>query len=138
MFFQHNSRLIRTYDHETLWVEPWGKNSVRIRATREKEMPGEDWALLTPEPSECTLEISDRSAVLINGQITVYVDENGKLTIANGKGEVLLEEYVRNRKQYTFQPGVTPVEAAGRSPSGSSPVRNGFTAWASISSPISI
>ena len=109
MFFQHNSRLIRTYDHETLWVEPWGKNSVRIRATREKEMPGEDWALLTPEPSECTLEISDRSAVLINGQITVYVDENGKLTIANGKGEVLLEEYVRNRKQYTFQPGVTPV-----------------------------
>ena len=110
MFSQSNSRLIWSYDHETLWIEPWGENSIRIRATREQKMPEEDWALLPPKKSpSCLLSIQPNGASLINGNIKAYVNGNGKITILNKENVVLLEEYVRSRKQYRFKPGEFPV-----------------------------
>ena len=37
-------RLIRKYESETLWIEPWGKDSLRVRATHEATMSDQDWA----------------------------------------------------------------------------------------------
>ena len=40
------NRIVFHYDAEEMWVEPWGENAVRIRATKQAAMPKEDWALL--------------------------------------------------------------------------------------------
>ena len=42
---------------QTLWLEPWGKNSFRVRMTGEAVMDGNDWAL-TEKVEECQAEIT--------------------------------------------------------------------------------
>ena len=58
IFSREGGRLIRLSDYEKLWIEPWGKDSLRVRATCQAEMPLEDWALIAPESGEA--EISNR------------------------------------------------------------------------------
>ncbi|MDD3503654.1 MAG: hypothetical protein PHE63_06170, partial [Eubacteriales bacterium] len=55
MFERDGDRLIFRYDAETLWIEPWGDNSLRVRSTKKPEMPDRDWALL---PVSCESEVS--------------------------------------------------------------------------------
>ena len=38
-------KLIFHYDTEEVWIEPWGENALRVRATKEHKMPEENWAL---------------------------------------------------------------------------------------------
>ncbi|MNW03575.1 hypothetical protein D3C71_1995300 [compost metagenome] len=45
-FYQTGSRLIGTSGKETIWIEPWGANSLRVRMTKEAIMDANDWALL--------------------------------------------------------------------------------------------
>lgn len=33
------NQLLYTYNHETLLVEPWGDNALRIRATKQAHLP---------------------------------------------------------------------------------------------------
>ncbi|KAH0407745.1 hypothetical protein KCU90_g22651, partial [Aureobasidium melanogenum] len=52
MFAKQDGRLIFSYDADKLWIEPWGKNALRIRATQLNHMPSENWALEgSPGPS---------------------------------------------------------------------------------------
>ena len=37
-FRQEKNTLKFHYDAEELWIEPWGKNSFRVRATKMAEM----------------------------------------------------------------------------------------------------
>jgi alpha-D-xyloside xylohydrolase len=118
-FSQEGKRLIYRYDAEQLWVEPWGPNSFRVRATQLPEMPVQDWSML-PQPDVAVdirivqdpratqhvglgSGVAKRSgdmmmATLTNGKLTCTISGSGKLTFANADGKVLLEEFVRNRK----------------------------------------
>jgi alpha-D-xyloside xylohydrolase len=100
MFSQQDTRLVYAYDAEKLWIEPWGPNALRIRATKVHTMPTDDWALLPPTPSPNTaITISPDSATLTNGSIQASLTPRGKLTIRNTTtGETLLEEYTRTRR----------------------------------------
>jgi len=109
MFTKQGQRLIFTYDAEKLWIEPWGDNALRVRATKMPEMPMEDWALLPPEETEAEITITSYGASIVNGKIKAELNTAGKITFYNQKGELLLEEYVRNRKEYKFQPGTIPT-----------------------------
>lgn len=87
------------YDAEELILEPWGDNSIRVRATKMKTMPEENWGLSMktayPHPEIC---IEEEYASIENGKIKAVVSRYGKLTFYNQRGEVLLEEYLRNRR----------------------------------------
>lgn len=98
MFSRQDNRLIFSYDAEKLWVEPWGINAVRIRATKMASMPNDDWALLNPPRIEPDITITEESATLANGDVKVVITKRGKLTIWNANGQLLLEEYTRNRR----------------------------------------
>lgn len=98
VFQMDGNRLVFHYDAEKLWIEPWGDNSFRIRATKQAEMPKEDWALLKVEakpPSQAVIE--DHKASITNGKIKAVISAYGKMTFYNQKGDILLEEYLRNR-----------------------------------------
>lgn len=98
MFRIEGNRLICEYDNETLWIEPWGENSLRARATRMAGMQAEDWALLPQQTCKSQITIGNRKSSLENGKIRAEVRANGKITFFNQKGQILLEEYVRSRK----------------------------------------
>lgn len=93
-----NHALEYRYDSELLRIEPWGPNALRIRATYEPTFPTENWALSEPVPElsvSCSSQ-ADRGSIC-NGDITAEINNRGKITITNGNGKVLLEEFMRQR-----------------------------------------
>ncbi|WP_040950099.1 TIM-barrel domain-containing protein [Gorillibacterium massiliense] len=91
MFRADKSRLIREYDHEQVWIEPWGENAFRVRASFST-MTEEDWALLPAPQSESFIEIGEDSATITNGKIKAEISRSGQMTFYNQKGEILLRE----------------------------------------------
>lgn len=98
MLYQENSKLIYRYDAEEVWIEAWGENALRIRSTKEDQMPQEDWALISRSVNEAAIEYTEEGAVLYNGKIRAEITNYGKIIVYNSDGKILLEEYVRNRK----------------------------------------
>lgn len=98
MFWKEKNRLVYHYDAEELWIEPWGENAFRIRSTKDDMMPSEDWALIEITKNDALIEIEENGASIKNGKIKALVSRLGKITIYNEKGDLLLEEYSRTRK----------------------------------------
>ncbi|MDR2932087.1 MAG: glycoside hydrolase family 31 protein [Oscillospiraceae bacterium] len=109
MLSTQNGALLFHMDAETMIIEAWGRDSLRVRATKLPEIPTTEWALIQPKQEvKATVTIFDGYAVIENGKIKATVDKSGKIFFQNSAGKVLLEEYVRNRKLYNFAPGIVP------------------------------
>lgn len=113
MLRQTGNRLIFHYDAEELWIEPWGDNAVRVRATKNAEMPESNWALLPQPESRCSINVFSEGAELINGKIRVHITAGGKITMYNQDGKLLLEEYWRNRRDVR-DPKCSAIEVEAR------------------------
>lgn len=96
-------RLIYRYDTEELWIEPWGTDALRVRSTREREMPDMAWALLDPVQTEPDITVEGSGAAIRNGKLRAEVTADGKLTFYNSAGKLLLEEYVRVNTDLTAE-----------------------------------
>jgi alpha-D-xyloside xylohydrolase len=112
MLYEKDGRLVRQFDHEQLWIEPWGPNSLRVRATRRARMEAFDWTLLPHDGSAARIEIRDGSAQISQGELTAHVNDEGWLRFTNGSGAVLLEERWRDRGKLTRY--ASPLNIAGR------------------------
>lgn len=112
MITQQQNRLCYHFDAETLWVEAWGPSGLLVRATREPAMPARDWALL-PAPAEAQITLDDEGATIVNGKLRCRMTKRGKLTFLNENGTVLLEEYVRNRRDL-WDPKCSALEVEAR------------------------
>ena len=91
--------MIREYASETLVIEPWGKDSLRLRSTMRPFLDEQDWALLSAESSE-EPKISigaDGGGSITHGRITARIDPRGHVGFFNKNGELLLEEFMRVR-----------------------------------------
>ncbi|MCR2023263.1 DUF4968 domain-containing protein, partial [Blautia pseudococcoides] len=101
MLKQVGNKLYRRQDKELLLIEPWGKNSLRVRATqRSAFIPDTDSALLEPEAADVQISVEGKKAVITNGKLTCKVMDNGVLQYYNQDGKLLLEEYDRTRNMY--------------------------------------
>lgn len=96
-FYQDGARLIYHYDKEVIWIEPWGENSLRIRATETDGIQQNDWALEPPAETDTKITIENESAQLINGNIQAEISSSGQIIFRNQDGKSLLKEYHRNR-----------------------------------------
>ncbi|MFR8670599.1 MAG: TIM-barrel domain-containing protein [[Clostridium] leptum] len=83
------------YRNETVHVEPWGANAVRVRATKNPAFPENDWALASRPSAQAEITVSPEGAVLTNGKIRLSLSNNGKITVYNQKDERILEEDTR-------------------------------------------
>ncbi len=99
-FEEKENSLFYRYDAERVRIEPWGDNSLRVRATKEASMDGEDWALseAVREPDGVRIGIGEYSAEIRNGKIRAVINNIGKISFFNQKNELLLEEFLRNRE----------------------------------------
>ena len=110
MVYIAENKLIREYDGERMMIEAYGENSLRVRVTRLKDFPEENWALI-PQPEQgakITLTQNEKEAetqkvnseerivgdgaVMENGKIRVILNKAGKLIFENSAGRTLLRE----------------------------------------------
>ena len=106
------NRLVYHYDAEEVWIEPWGADALRIRATKERQMPEEDWALRR-QPHPCEMKYTETGAEISNGKIRAEITRLGKIRICSREGRVLLEEYCRNRRD-VLNPKCGAIEVEAR------------------------
>ena len=92
-----NNGLIRFFDGELVRIEPWGKNSLRVRATPIGRLDNEARALLDINKEKAEIEIFEDCATIKNGNARAEIDKNGKITFYNQRGEKLLEEALRQK-----------------------------------------
>jgi alpha-D-xyloside xylohydrolase len=104
-FERDDTRLIWRGDGETVVVEPWGKNSTRVRSAVMSDVIDTDWALLEQPASAHQISIDGDRATMTNGKLTVvlvarstfgyqtgYQEHTCGITFLNQRGEVLLSE----------------------------------------------
>jgi len=110
MFYEKDGAVVYSYDNETVTVEAWGPNALRVRSTMNPTYTDKDWALLPAQKTSPVIDIFidnnkipgvvgnlypgvDRSyAAITNGKITAKFNNDGNLTFYNQNGKVLLSE----------------------------------------------
>ena len=119
IYRENNSLKIKSGNSQ-VWIEPWGENSLRVRMTKEPVMNENNWALCEPVKyceasfSEETIDVTDPwymsdeysryhqkgvNHTITNGKITAKVSFEGCISFFNQNGELLTEEYWRNRNR---------------------------------------
>lgn len=132
-FTQDGNRLIGKFGVDTIWIEPWGKNSLRVRMTKEAYMDPNDWALIdAPIATSAKIVIEEvelvepwikeeekaqktqkaQVASIQNGEIIASFNAEGWLTFKNSDGKILTEEYWRDRNRIDRY--CVPIRVEGR------------------------
>ena len=96
MFKQDKNKLCFFYDGEKVVIEPWGESALRVRATKNHDFTGENWALEERDDS-AEITINDVCAEIVNGDIKAVLTKTGVITFYNGKNEMLLKENWKRR-----------------------------------------
>jgi len=68
-------KLVHKLGHETLVVEPWGRDGLRVRVTTLPEILDTQWALTEPVDSRADIAISETDAVIRNGKISARIHD---------------------------------------------------------------
>ena len=71
-------------DGETLVVQAWGRNSLRVRSNPAGDVLDTDFALLEPEPVPVAITVEGETATLTNGAITAVLRAWGGLDHQTG------------------------------------------------------
>ncbi|MDO4285705.1 MAG: glycoside hydrolase family 31 protein [Eubacteriales bacterium] len=115
-FEQQGGALIFRENGETVRLEPWGRDSLRVRSVMLGEILETNAALLAPQQTQAQIEISDTCAVITNGRIRAELNVQPwgnklQITYRNQKGEILLQEITNggaltlNARHYKVLPG---------------------------------
>lgn len=115
MLYADEDKLVFRFDDQKTWIEPWGDNAFRIRACKTKDMPTEDWALLEKPSTKLNVVLpkNKEDATITNGKIKATVSHRGKIIIYNDKGDKLMEEYARHRRD-PMDPKCSALEMEAR------------------------
>lgn len=93
-FSQNNDRLIAKRSNETVLVEPWGKNALRVRATQNSSFLGGNKAL-SDKTGTAEITVNEHYAEIQNGKLRCVVYDNGHIEFFNETGSIL-SEYSRD------------------------------------------
>jgi alpha-D-xyloside xylohydrolase len=88
-----NNRLVWKEGREILWIEPYGEDTLRVRATRGQEVLDLPWALVEARPAKARVEAGERGGSITNGLVRAEVDAGGRIRFSRADtGKPLLEE----------------------------------------------
>ncbi len=79
-FYRQENTLLWSKEHETLQIEPWGRDSLRVRSTVNASI-GKSMVnvLLPPAQTDAHISIAEQGASITNGAITARVSPDGLL-----------------------------------------------------------
>lgn len=94
MFLKSKNILIFKKGNETLMIESWGKNSLRVRSTLEPSFIDSD-AALTEKIDHCSanVEVTEKGAEITNGKLKAFISNNGVLCFYKDDKEILKEYF---------------------------------------------
>ncbi len=100
IFLNENGALIAKRQGETLKIEGWGKDALRVRSTMYPDFTGNNWALTeTVAAAKTVVEIesstNEPSAKITNGRIRAEINFAGVISFYKDD-ELILREYFRN------------------------------------------
>ena len=106
-FVKDSSALVCFHQGERIRLEPWGKDSLRVRSTMQRGFSGKDWALTEPaEQTEAQITVEEADpqaggsagkrgqASITNGRIRAVVNHGGVISFFKDGG-LILREYFR-------------------------------------------
>ncbi|GHO62705.1 family 31 glucosidase [Ktedonobacter sp. SOSP1-52] len=93
-FQRYANALLWERNHEQLRIEPWGRDSLRVRSTPNAAVRDDLLSvLLSPEPTEVQITIDAQGARISNGALTASVSPQGHVRFSKTEsGEELLAE----------------------------------------------
>src|SRR5438309_1524965 len=93
-FRQQQNGLLWERNHETVQIEPWGRDSLRVRSTISAGIRDDLLSvLLTPAETETQITIGSEGATIRNGSISASVSPEGRIRFSNtADGTELLAE----------------------------------------------
>lgn len=69
------NKLVHTLDGETMVIEPWGRDGLRIRITMGSEILDTPWVLTERVDADATIRVSEIEAVIRNGKISARIHD---------------------------------------------------------------
>ena len=93
MFSTCKNALVFKDENICVRIEPCGKDALRVRARLDESFGVRDYALLPQAEVACKINISEKSAEIVNGKARAVIEESGKISFYNENGKLLLEEY---------------------------------------------
>ena len=108
-FIKDGNTLVFKINGETVRIEPWGKNSLRVRSTMLRDFTGCDWAL-TEKTAECAADVKlyeaeyhgdgwgkcmRQQASITNGRLRAEVNFAGVISFYRDDA-LILREYFRS------------------------------------------
>lgn len=102
-FVQKENALIWEFNGETLQIEPWGSDSLRVRCSLSNDIINNEFALLETKDQTAVINIEGNVATITNGTITAEivsedlnhssrVRQNGQVSFYDSQGNILLRE----------------------------------------------
>ncbi len=91
----NKDRVEYRYKKELVVFTPVGKDGIRVRATYNKQLTNNNWALLDKINTFDESSTLNNITTLRNGKLTLKITKFGKLSFYNEKQELLLQEYYR-------------------------------------------
>ena len=109
-FCEENGALLARRKGETLRLEGWGRDELRVRSTMLPKLPDTPHALTEEVQHKAEVVIHEQSAEIINGAIRATVNDAGVICFfkrdhAEGEWKLILQEY------YSFYGGSIRKEA---------------------------
>lgn len=96
MFLEAKNALVFKKGNETLMIEPWGKDSFRVRSTLDPNFIDRDWALTEKIPhGNAKISVTKEGAEITNGKISAKINPNGVIVFYKD-GKQILHEYYRS------------------------------------------
>ena len=106
-FLEQNGALVCRRQGETIRIEAWGRDSLRVRATMYPALTGENWALTeTPQESTAEIRMLEESlrtgdgtmqayplASITNGRLKATVNHGGVITFWRDDRKILREHF---------------------------------------------
>ena len=72
---QVEGKLVHKLDGETMVIEAWGRDGLRVRVTQGPEILDTAWAMTEPVDASATIEICETEAVIRNGKISARIHD---------------------------------------------------------------
>ena len=93
---QEGNALIYENDGELLRIEPWGKNSLRVRSVMQGQICDTDYALIELNEADkaivTSISVSEYEASITNGKITARIE------VSNWNHKCVISYYNQNKK----------------------------------------
>jgi len=68
-----NNSILFQVRHETVLIEPYGPDTIRVRATRNGTVSDQRWTLEPPMPAEVTVTCDGERAAMVNGSLSFEI-----------------------------------------------------------------